>query len=408
MWSFVGGKPLVNRWKDKTQIPASTSESDMMSKAMKKAGFTFVGTTICYAHMQVAGMVNDLLVTCFRYRELLKARSFTSCRSVWSLAPDGMIYNKNMRAKAGLRILVVGAGATGGYFGGRLAAAGRDVTFLVRPNRAARLQKDGLEIASAGGDVTLRPHLVTAGELASAYDVILLTVKTYSLAAAMTDFAPAVGDETAVLPVLNGIRHIDLLTRRFGEAHVLGGVAIVSNVLDEQGRIVQLNAVQELVYGELDGRQSARLRALDETFQHAGFDARPSTEIVQAMWEKWVFVASVGAITCLVRGSIGAIEAAPGGTELALAVSAECSVVATASGYPPRQEAMSRATALLTAKGSSLTSSMYRDLQLGREIEVEEIVGDMVRRGRECGLKIPLLAAAYAQLSIYSMARSGR
>jgi 2-dehydropantoate 2-reductase len=309
--------------------------------------------------------------------------------------------------QTGLRVLVVGAGATGGYFGGRLAEAGRDVSFLVRPDRAAILQREGLHIVSPHGDVTLQPRLIIAGELAAAYDVILLTVKAYALTAAMADFAPAVAEGTAIFPVLNGMRHIDLLAQRFGKDHVLGGVAIVSNTLDERGRITQLNAVHELAYGELDGRQSARLRALDETFQHAGFDARPSTNIVQAMWEKWVFVASVGAITCLLRGSIGAIEAA-GGTELALAMLAECSAVAAASGHSPGREAVGRATTTLTAKGSSLTSSMYRDLQLGREIEVEEIVGDMVRRGREFGLQTPLLAAAYAQLSVYSIARRAR
>ncbi|HEY2474643.1 MAG TPA: ketopantoate reductase family protein [Candidatus Cybelea sp.] len=312
-----------------------------------------------------------------------------------------------MHTKGGLRILVVGAGATGGYFGGRLAVAGRDVTFLVRPDRAAMLQKEGLQILSSQGNVRLHPQLVIASELEGGYDVILLTIKTYALTAAMDDFASAVAEGTVLLPVLNGMRHMELLIRRFGEHHVLGGVAIISNMLDERGRIVQLNALHELAYGELDGRQSARVRTLDYTFQRAGFDARSSANIVQAMWDKWVFVASVGAITCLLRGSIGSIEAVSGGSDLTLAMLAECSAVAKASGHPPSPEALSRATTTLTAKGSSLTSSLYRDLQLGHEIEVEEIIGDMVRRGRGFGLEIPLLAAAYAQLSIYSVARSG-
>jgi 2-dehydropantoate 2-reductase len=300
-----------------------------------------------------------------------------------------------------MRILVVGAGATGGYFGGRLAQAGRDVTFLVRPARAAQLRKDGLQIVSPHGDATLQPNLVTAGEIASAFDVVLLTVKAYALDQAVDDLAPAVGAGTMIFPVLNGLRHIDVLTARFGEAAVLGGVCRVATQIDAQGRIVQLSGMQELVYGERDGTDSARVAALDGVMQGAGFKASASTHIMQDMWEKWVFLAALGGITCLMRGTIGEIEAAPGGAELATQLLQECVAVASAAGYPPGQAYLAGITANLTARGSNTASSMYRDLQNGGSVEVDQILGDMLARARKFGVAAKLVEAAFVHLKVY-------
>ena len=155
-----------------------------------------------------------------------------------------------------MRLLVVGAGSTGGYFGGRLAQAGRDVTFLVRPRRAAQLRESGLQIVSPHGNVTVRPKLVTAGEIDAPYDAVLLGVKAYSLDAAIDDFAAAVGPETMIIPTLNGMRHIDILEERFGKEPVAGGVCKVAATIDPDGRIVQLAQFQELAYGERDGSVS--------------------------------------------------------------------------------------------------------------------------------------------------------
>ena len=300
-----------------------------------------------------------------------------------------------------MRILVVGAGATGGYFGGRLAEAGRDVTFLVRPKRAEQLRHDGLQILSPHGDVTLHPQLVTADRIAGPYDVALLTVKAFALDAALTDLAPAVGPDSMIFPVLNGMRHIDSLTARFGEAAVLGGVCLVATTLDAQGRIKQLAEFQQLVYGERDGEMSARVKALDAVMQGAGFTARASGTILQEMWEKWILLATLGSITCLLRGTIGDIEAAPGGTGLALEALGECVAVATRSGYPPSDAFLERTKASVTAKGSPSAPSMYRDLTQGLPVEADQIVGDMLARARGFGIAAPILTAAYAHLTIY-------
>ena len=306
-----------------------------------------------------------------------------------------------------MRILVVGAGSTGGYFGGRLAQAGRDVTFLVRPGRAAKLQADGLQIVSPHGDVTLTPQWVTADALREPFDVILLTVKAFSLEAALNDLTPAVGPSTMILPVLNGMKHVDMIIDRFGKAALVGCVCKVATIIDESGRIIQLMKLQDLAYGELSGEPSARTAQLDAIMQNAGFDARLSHSIEREMWEKWILLATIGGITCLMRGNVGQIEAAPGGADFALQFLAECVATATASGHPPSAAFLMATQALVTAKGSTQTSSMYRDLEGGKRVEADQIIGDLLTRAQRLQVPAPLLSAAYTHLSIYQAGVAG-
>ena len=307
-----------------------------------------------------------------------------------------------------MRILIVGAGAVGGYFGGRLAQAGRDVTFLVRPSRAKQLGQDGLRIISPHGDTVLTPKLVSAEEIDKPYDLVFLSVKAYALEAEMNDFAAAVGPETMIFPVLNGMRHVDLLTKRFGKHAVIGGVCLVASEIDDKGRIVQLADFQQLLYGERNGESTPRLKALDATLQGAGFNAHLSTDIMQEMWEKWVQLASLGAITCLMRGTIGEIVDAPGGADLSLKVLDESAAVATACGYKPSEALLSRHAGVLTAPGSSLTSSMYRDLRKGAPVEADHILGDFIERGDAHKVATPLLKAAFINLRVYQGGLSKR
>lgn len=300
-----------------------------------------------------------------------------------------------------MRMLVVGAGSTGGYFGGRLAAAGRDVTFLVRPARAAQLRADGLRIVSPHGDLTLYPALVTADALDRPFDIVLLTVKAFSLEDALADLAPAVGRGTMIVPVLNGMRHVDAIAARFGDTHPVGGVCKVATMLDAEGRIVQLAGFHELAYGEMDGRPSARTAALDTFMRGAGFDARLSTTIAREMWEKWVLLATMGSITCLMRGTIGDIEAAPGGIAFVHRMLEEVVRVVSAVGIAPGEPFLAQARQMLTAPGSPQASSMYRDLQSASRLEADQIVGDLVARAREAAVPAPLLEAAYTHLAVY-------
>lgn len=306
-----------------------------------------------------------------------------------------------------MRILIVGAGGVGGYFGGRLAQAGRDVTFLVRPRRAEQIEAQGLRIVSPKyGDLTIRPRAITAAQIASPYDIIFLSVKSYDLGTAIVDFAPAVGPQTVIIPVLNGMHHMDVLAEKFGKNGVLGGVCYVSTKIDSQGRIIQLADFQSLICGELDGKKTSRIEAVHQAFQGAGFDTAISGDILRDMWQKWVWLASVGAITCLLRGNIGEIAAVPGGADLSLSAFHECAAIAAACGYPLSEPFLTEKSSQITAPSSSLTPSMYRDLKEEAPVEADSILGDLIERGQKQAVSAPIIQAAFVSLTIYQQARA--
>jgi 2-dehydropantoate 2-reductase len=319
---------------------------------------------------------------------------------VFALATPGAIF---------VKILVVGAGAVGGYFGARLAQAGRDVTFLIKPNRVEQLQRDGLRIVSPHGDLTLQPQTVTTGDIHGPYDLIFLSVKAQALDQAIKDMAPAVGPDTMIFPVLNGMRHMETLVRSFGEHAVLGGVCMVSSDIDNQGRIVQMSPMQKLIYGERGSERNEettpRIRSLDETLRGAGFETELSTSIVAAMWHKWVFIAAFGLVTCLLHGSIGEVNEVPGGERVALDALEECAAVAAACGFALPPAFLDGLRTQMTAKGSKFTSSMYRDMEKGASVEVETILGDLLAHGQKHGLETPLLQAGCVRLRVYQNAR---
>ena len=302
-----------------------------------------------------------------------------------------------------MRTLVVGAGAVGGYFGGRLLEAGRDVTFLVRPRRAAELAAHGLRIRSHTGDAFIaNPPTVTAERLGEPFDVVLLSMKAYDLEAAMESFAPAVGAGGTIIPLLNGMRHLDVLDARFGREHVLGGQCVIAATLGPQGEILHLNESHTISFGERDGAMSGRVQAIEALMAGARFEARASATILLNMWEKWVFLASLAGGTCLMRASVGDIAAAPGGSELMLRLLDECCAVATAEGYPPRQNFLDRVRQNLTDAGSQLTASMLRDIENGGRIEADHVIGDLLRRSPD---ELPLLRVVYAHLKAYESRR---
>jgi 2-dehydropantoate 2-reductase len=305
-----------------------------------------------------------------------------------------------------MRILVVGAGAIGGYFGGRLLEAGRDVTFLVRPRRAAQLAKTGLVIRSQFGDANLPPPpIVMANELHEPFDLILLSCKAYDLESAADSFAPAVGENTGILPLLNGMRHMDYLSERFGAGSVLGGQCQISTTLDAEGHVLHLNDFHFLSFGEPDGAASKRAEAVAATLAGAGFESRLSQAILQEMWEKWVLIAAVAGITCLMRATLGDIVAA-NEASLATALLDECTGIAAARGFAPSPPFLGRARTMLTTPGSTFAASMLRDIEHGAPIEADHIVGDLLRRGEVASHDHPLLRIANAHLKAYEARRA--
>jgi 2-dehydropantoate 2-reductase len=300
-----------------------------------------------------------------------------------------------------MRILVVGAGALGGYFGGRLKEASRDVTFLVRPRRAELLAKTGLVVRSPKGDIKIAaPPTVLAENLSAPFDLILLSCKAYDLQGAMDSFAPAVGANTAILPLLNGTKHMDLLAERFGAGAVLGGQCIISATLDGEGRILHLNDLHFLSFGEQNGAKSPRVAAIAETFSGAKFDSQLSTAILQEMCEKWAFIAAAAGICCLMRGAFGDIAAA-GASQLASDMFGECCAIAAKHGFNPGESAVKRSVGMLTAAGSPIAASMLRDIERGAPIEADHVIGDLLARGGARAGDYPLLQIAYAHLRTY-------
>jgi 2-dehydropantoate 2-reductase len=305
-----------------------------------------------------------------------------------------------------MRILVVGAGAIGGYFGARLLKAGRDVTFLVRARRAGQLAKTGLIVKSPLGDIDLpKPPLIEAPALREPFDLIIVSNKAYDLDGAIQSFAPAVGRETLILPLLNGMRHIDALDARFGASHVLGGLCAISTSLDDEGRILHFSKFDNFAYGGRESAQADKAAALDATLLKAGFDARRSDKILQEMWDKWAFIASAAGITCLMRAPVGDIEAA-GGADLAVALLNECATIATDNGFPPSEAWRTRGLKMLTAPGSEFVASMLRDIERGAPIEADHIVGDLISREAPGAAPNSILRIAYIHLKAYEAGRT--
>jgi len=303
-----------------------------------------------------------------------------------------------------VRILVVGAGAIGGYFGARLIAAGRDVTFLVRSRRAEQLRRDGLVVVSPLGNLNLpTPSLVSAEELHGAYDLIIVSSKSYDLEGSIKDFAPGVGPNSRVLPLLNGMRHLDVLDARFGAQRVLGGVARISSTLDADGRIQQLGSFNALVFGARVPGADPLIDAIAVALRVSGFEAHLSSDILLEMWEKWVFIAAAASTTTLMRATVGDILAAGAG-DIPERLMQECAAVAAENGFAPRDAATNAGLAVLTAPGSGFTASMLRDIEQGSRIEADHIVGDLLRRAANPS-RTSLLATAHAHLRAYEARR---
>ncbi|MGH3415122.1 MAG: ketopantoate reductase family protein [Actinocrinis sp.] len=315
-----------------------------------------------------------------------------------------------------MRLLIAGAGAVGGFLAARLLDGGHEVTVLARPRRAEVLRADGLAIREAGRVRTAQPRVITADEVTASYDAVVLAVKADALAGIMDDIAPAIVDQagvsqagvshagragTAIVPFLNGMGHLDRLGERFGDATV-GGVAHMVTQLSDDRVVDVLAPLFEVEVGELDGSSTARIEALGAAFKDAGAHVAIRADIVAAMWAKWVFIASVGAVTGLMRAPVGDVVAVPGGDEFARGIVAEAAGVAAAAGYPLTADQVAAVERTVTAPGSPTTSSMSRDLTSGRKTEVEAVIADLVDRGRPLGAAVPNLTIAALALRVHN------
>lgn len=306
-----------------------------------------------------------------------------------------------------MRILILGAGAIGGYFGARFHDAGADVTFLVRPRRTEQLKAIGLRISSPLGDAFVpSPRLASAETLRENFDVVVLSCKAYDFDSAVAAIAPAIGDHSAILPLLNGIAHLEALDTRFGRERVLGGVAHLAVTLTPGGEIQHLNRIHLLTAGARTKNGNRWLEPLERLFDAISPDFGVSSNIEHDMWEKFMFLTTLAAATCTMRANLGAILETVAGRDFILGLLGECQQTAAAFRHPPDPARLVVYRQQLTESGSILTASMLRDVEAGNRTEADHILGDMLKRAKKHGIETPLLRIAYSHLQAYERVRS--
>jgi 2-dehydropantoate 2-reductase len=304
-----------------------------------------------------------------------------------------------------MKILVLGAGGVGGYFGGRIQQAGGDVTFLVRPKRAEAIARDGLRITSKFGNARLDVRTETQDKVKAGYGIVLFTAKAYDLASALDAIAPAVDAKTRVIPFLNGIAHYEVLDRRFGRERVLGGVAYIGTRLGPDGEVQHFNEFHRIAFGPRVPAQAGVCEALAAALKGVNFDWKLEASIEQAVWDKWVLLATLAGITCLMRATVGDVVATAAGEKLVLALLGECAAVAKAEGFPTSQGALENFRGILTKKGSTFSASMLHDVEGGGPAEGEHILGSLLARAKKHALAAPMLETAATHLQAYEARR---
>jgi 2-dehydropantoate 2-reductase len=293
----------------------------------------------------------------------------------------------------------MGAGGVGGYFGGLLAAAGEDVTFIARGRHLEAIRAGGLRVQSVHGDFVIRPAKATANPAEVGHvDLVLLATKTYHVERAVQDMRPLVGPETAILPLLNGVQASEQLLETFEPGNVLGGACWISSEIAEPGQIRQMSDIRRIVLGELDGSLSSRIKAISEALEGAGATVELSPEIDQVRWTKFLWVAPIGGIAAVARVPLGDVLATPETRQLWIRAMEEVKLLAEASGVILHQEVVARTIALAESFGPALTASMQRDIMAGRPSELEAQNGFVFHRGQELGVPTPVNAFIYGLL----------
>ncbi|USG66697.1 2-dehydropantoate 2-reductase [Brevibacillus ruminantium] len=306
-----------------------------------------------------------------------------------------------------MKVLILGAGAVGGYFGARLAEAGKDVTFLVRERRREQLRERGLRVQSVHGDIHLQePQLIVAGEETGTYDVILLSNKAYHLSDSMESIAPYVGENTMILPLLNGIAHMEQLWERFGRERVLGGLCFIETTLNSDGDVVQTSQTHEAVFGEWSGGESERIHLLKETFAGTKATIRTSADIQRDMWQKYLFITTLSGITTLMNSAVGPIREAVYGLELTRQLSEESASVMRKIGAPIDTDIVDKQMKIFMNQGYGMKASMLRDMEKGLEVEADHLQGYLIQKADQLGVAVPLLKVVYNNLKVYELKRA--
>ncbi|HDR6311193.1 TPA: 2-dehydropantoate 2-reductase [Bacillus cereus] len=300
-----------------------------------------------------------------------------------------------------MRILVLGAGGVGGFFGGRLVEKGEDVTFLVRRKRKQQLEEKGLVIRSVNGDFSFQPKLITKEDRTSPFDVILFSTKAYHLNEAIQDLKPFVGENTVIIPLLNGIAHVSLLQKEFGEEKVIGGLCFIETTLNDQGEIVQTSAANRLLFGEMKFPDSERIQHIAKAFAGTKSSFVLSENITQDMWHKYLFITAMSGVTTLMRAPIGPIRESEGGRDFIQNLFEECVQIMRCIGAPIKEDIAQEHMKTIDKISYNMKSSMQRDMEKGSAIEGEHLQGYLLDLAEQFSVEAPLLGAVYQNLKVY-------
>lgn len=301
-----------------------------------------------------------------------------------------------------MRIVVMGAGGVGGYYGGRLAQAGEDVWFVARGRHLAALRERGLRVRSTKGDFELHPVQATddPGTIPTPVDLVLFCVKSWDTEAAAAAIRPIVGPETGVLTLQNGVENEDRLAAVFGAERVLAGTTQIETTIAEPGLIAHTSPFAKIRFGEWTDGRSPRVVRILAAFERAGVDAEIVDDSRRALWEKFLFLAATAGLTSLTRGTVGEVRGHPLTRELLVEALAEIGAVARARGIALPPDAEAKALAFIDSVPFGMKSSMQRDLERGSRLEVDALSGAVVRLGREHGVPTPVHFTIYAALAL--------
>ena len=307
-----------------------------------------------------------------------------------------------------MKIAIMGSGALGGYFGGWLAQAGEDVTFVARGRQLAAIRESGVRIESPRGDLHLYPVRATQDSAAiGPVDLVLFTVKLWSTEEAGQALRPLIGRDTAVVSLQNGVDANDVLARLVGREHLMGGVCYIAATLDRPGLIQHTGQMARLAFGELGGKKTRRAEAFLEacTRAKAGFDTELSGNIERTIWEKFVFIVGLSALTSLTRRPIGPVRSDPDTRAMLLEVMREAVAVGRAKGVELDADHAEKRLAFVDTLPAEMTSSMHRDLEQGNRLEVAWLSGTVARLGRDLGVPTPANRAVYTALKLHAAGR---
>ncbi|MCQ6523989.1 MULTISPECIES: 2-dehydropantoate 2-reductase [Bacillus] len=300
-----------------------------------------------------------------------------------------------------MRILVLGAGGVGGFFGGRLVEKGEEVTFLVRSKRKKQLEERGLVIRSVNGDFSFQPKLITKEDRIAPFDVILFSTKAYHLNEAIQDLKPFVGESTVIIPLLNGVAHLSLLQKEFGEEKVIGGLCFIETTLNDQGEIVQTSAANRLVFGEIKSQHAEKMKHISKAFAGTKSSFVLSENITQDMWHKYLFITVMSGVTTLMRAPIGPIRESKGGRDFIRNLFEECMQIMRCVGAPIKDNIVQEHMKTIDKISYNMKSSMQRDMEKGSSIEAKHLQGYLLDVAEQFSIEAPLLGAVYQNLKVY-------